>query len=138
MHAARLVAAIWSAVTMLVIATSAATAWLIGHGERDAVSETELRVQRFASGAEAALNRTLIGIALLLQDMGELIAPDGVFDRAAAERRLQAAERRDLTYRDLIVIDSDGRVIASATEQSARLPLPLPARFLHDALTQKA
>ena len=69
---------------MLVIATAAATGWLIEHGERDAISETELRMQRFASGAEAALNRTMIGVDLLLQDMGELIAPDGVFDRSAA------------------------------------------------------
>jgi signal transduction histidine kinase/ActR/RegA family two-component response regulator len=136
MHAARLVAAIWSAVTLLVIATAAATGWLIEHGERDAIGEAELRMQRFASGAEAALNRTMIGVDLLLQDMGELIAPDGVFERGAAERRLQAAERRDLTYRDLIVLDGEGHVVASATEQSARLGVPLPAKFIQDALTQ--
>jgi len=136
MHAARLVAAIWSAVTLLVIATAAATGWLIEHGEREAISEAELRMQRFASGAEAALNRTMISVDLLLQDMGELIAPDGVFERAAAERRLQAAERRDLTYRDLIVLDGEGHVVASATEQSARLGVELPPKFIHDALTQ--
>jgi len=136
MHAARLVAAIWSAVTLLVFATAAATGWLIEHGERDAIGEAELRMQRFASGAEAALNRTMISVDLLLQDMGELIAPDGVFERAAAERRLQAAERRDLTYRDLIVLDGEGHVVASATEQSARLGVPLPAKFIQDALTQ--
>src|SRR5689334_21958860 len=136
MHAARLVAAIWSAVTLLVIATAAATGWLIEHGERDAIGEAELRMQRFASGAEAALNRTMISVDLLLQDMGELIAPDGVFERAAAERRLQAAERRDLTYRDLIVLDGEGHVVASATEQSARLGVELPPKFIHDALTQ--
>ena len=121
---------------MLVIATAAATGWLIEHGERDAIGETELRMQRFASGAEAALNRTMIGVDLLLQDMGELIAPDGVFDHAAAERRLQAAERRDLTYRDLIVLDGNGRVVVSATEQSARLGVPLPAKFVQDVLAQ--
>ncbi len=136
MHAARLVAAIWSAVTLLVIATAAATGWLIEHGEHEAIGEAELRMQRFASGAEAALNRTMIGVDLLLQDMGELIAPEGVFERAAAERRLQAAERRDLTYRDLIVLDPAGKVVASATEQSARLGVPLPAKFIQDALTQ--
>jgi signal transduction histidine kinase/ActR/RegA family two-component response regulator len=136
MHAARLVAAIWSAVTMLVIATAAATGWLIERGERDAIGEAELRVQRFAAGAEAALNRTMIGVDLLLADMGELIAPDGRFERAAAERRLEAAEHRDLTYRDLIVLDNEGNVVASATEQSARLGVPLPRKFIHDTLTQ--
>jgi len=121
---------------MLVIATAAATGWLIERGERDAIGEAELRMQRFASGAEAALNRTMIGVDLLLADMGELIAPDGKFDRAAAERRLEAAEHRDLTYRDLIVLDDEGRVVVSATEQSARLGVPLPGKFIRDALTQ--
>ena len=123
---------------MLVIATAAATAWLIGTGERDAIAESELRMQRFATGAEAALNRTMISVDLLLQDMGELIAPDGKFDHDAAERRLQAAEHRDLTYRDLIVLDGNARVVASATEQSARLGVPLPAEFIQNALTQPA
>ena len=100
---------------MLVIATAAATGWLIERGEREAIGEAELRMQRFAAGAEAALNRTIIGVDLLLADMGELIAPDGRFERAAAERRLEASEHRDLTYRDLIVLDNEGNVVASAT-----------------------
>jgi len=136
MHAARLLAAIWSAVTLLVIATAGATAWLIERGEHDANAEAELRMQRFAAGAEAALNRTLLGIDLLLADMSDLVLPEGTLDRESAERRLRGVVRRDLTYRDLAVIDGAGNVLAAASEQTARLGMPLPKTFVHDTFAQ--
>ena len=136
MHAARLVAAIWSAVTLLVSATAAATGWLIVRTEHDATGEAELRMERFASGAEAALNRTLIGIDLLLNDMSDLLSPDAVVEPAGAERRLRAVVRRDLNLRDLAVIDGDGNVLAAASEQTARLGVPLPKDFVRETLAQ--
>jgi hypothetical protein len=83
--------AIWGTVTALVVAVAGAALWLIERGERDAVDATEVRVQRFVSGAEAALNRTMIEIDLLLVDMGEISAPGGTFERGTAERTLRGA-----------------------------------------------
>jgi signal transduction histidine kinase/ActR/RegA family two-component response regulator len=134
-HAGRLVLAIWSAVTVLVIATAGATTWLVLRAQRDETSEAELRMQRFASGAEAALNRTLIGVDLLLADTTDLLAPDGTLDRGAAERKMSGVLKRDLTYRDLAVLDGDGNVLAAASEQTARLGVPLPAAFIRDSIT---
>ena len=136
----RLIFAIWGAVTALVIATAGAVTWLTLRAQREAISETEGRVLRFVSGAEAALNRTLIEVDLLLADMGDLLAPalepGGTLERGAAERLLRSVLKRKLEFRDLAVIDADGHVLAAARQQTERLGVPLPTRFAHDALTQ--
>jgi len=127
---------IWSVVAALVVAAAGSAAWLIQRTRHDAVVETERRVTRFASGAEAALNRTMIEADLLLNDMSELLAPGGVFDVERAQRALRGELRRNLEYQDLVLLDADGRVIASAREQTARLGLPLSPRFIRDTMDQ--
>ena len=127
---------IWGAVSALVVAAVGSAAWLIVRAEHDAILETEGRVARFVSGAEAALNRTMIEADLLLADMGDLLAPAGAFEAGSAEHILRGEVKRNLEYRDLVVIDGDGRVLAAARGQTARLGLPLPTRFVHDTLGQ--
>ncbi len=138
----RLILAIWGTVGVFVVAAAGAAAWLTQRAERDAIVDTQERVLRFVSGAEAALNRTLIGVDLLLADMGGLLAPalgpDGVLDRATADRLLRGIVKRNLEYRDLAVVDSDDRVLAAAGEQTARLGFPLPAQFAYNTLSQAA
>lgn len=132
----RLPLAIWSTVTALVIATAGAAAWVILRAEREAIGDTEVRVLRFVSGAEAALNRTLIEVDLLLADMSDLLAPGGTLDRSTAERMLRSVVKRNLEFRDLAVIDADGNVLAAAGAQTKRLGVSLPARFAQDTLAQ--
>ena len=121
---------------VLVIATASAAHWLTLRSEREAISETEARVQRFVSGAEAALNRTLIVVDLLLAGMDDVLATDGTLERSGAEGALRGIVKRKLEFRDLAVIDADGHVLASAREQTKRLGAPLPARFAQDTLAQ--
>jgi signal transduction histidine kinase/ActR/RegA family two-component response regulator len=128
--------AIWGAATLLVVAVAGSATWLIVRTEHDAVVETEDRVVRFVSGAEAALNRTMIETDLLLAAMSELLVASGAFDVAAAERVLSSEVRRNLEYRDLVIMDGDGHVLAAARPQTARLGLPLSARFIQETLNQ--
>ena len=134
----RLILAVWATAAALVIAAGASAAWLIDRAEREAISEAQERVQRFVSGAEAALNRTLIEVDLLLADMGDMLAPDGVFERDTAQRRLRSVVKRNLEYRDLAVMDADGHVLAAALEQTERLGVPLPQGFARGILAQPA
>ena len=57
---ARTAVAIWATVATLVVVAAGSASWLIVRTERDTLLETQERVARFASGAEAALNRTMI------------------------------------------------------------------------------
>ncbi len=131
----RLVVAIWSMVAALVLATAGAAGWLVLRAQREAIEQAEVRVQRFASAAEAALNRTLIEVDLLLSDLRE-IAPDGAVDRANAERVLRSVIKRNLEFRDLAVLDGALQVLAAAREPTTRLGVPLPPGFVRDTLAQ--
>jgi signal transduction histidine kinase/ActR/RegA family two-component response regulator len=128
--------AIWGAVAAMVVAAAGSASWLLSRAQHDAIVETEGRVTRFASGAEAALNRTMIETDLLLADMSDVLAPGGMFEVETAEHVLRGEIRRNLEYRDLVIIDGDGHVLAAAREQTARLGLPLSAQFIRDALGQ--
>ena len=136
----RLIFAIWGTVSAFVVAAAGAATWLTIRAERSAISETQGRVLRFVSGAEAALNRTLIGVDLQLADMRELLAPvtspDGELDRSAAERLLRGEVRRNLEFRDLAAIEEGGHVLAAAHEQTERLGVPLSRQFARDTLTR--
>src|ERR1700741_478758 len=94
---------IWSTVLVLILVAVGSATWLIERVKQDALSETRARVARFASGAEAALNRSMIEADLLLADMSDLVSPGGHFDVEVAERVLRGEVKRNLEYRDLLV-----------------------------------
>jgi signal transduction histidine kinase/ActR/RegA family two-component response regulator len=129
---------IWGTVLALVVAAAGSATWLILRTEHDAILETEQRVERFVSGAEAALNRTMIETDLLLADISDLLTLDGTFEVGRAEHMLRGEVRRNLEFRDVVVMDGDGHVLAAAREQTTRLGLPLSARFVHDTLSQSS
>ena len=129
---------IWSTVLVLMLVTAGSALWLIERVAQDALSETRARVARFASGAEASLNRSMIEADLLLADMSDLVAPGGHFDVAVAEHVLRGEVKRNLEYRDLLILDADRHVLAAARPESKRLGVPLPDRFVREALEQAA
>ncbi len=136
----RLIVAIWGTVAAFVIAATGAAAAGILRAERDAIGEAEVRVIRFVSGAEAALNRTLIGVDLLLSEMGDLLAPaigaDSTIDREQAGRLLGGVVRRNLEFADLAVIEADGEVLTAARGHTQRMGVPLSPGFLDSVLRQ--
>jgi len=135
---ARSAIAIWATVATLVVGAAGSAAWLVVRTRHDAELETQERVARFTSGAEAALNRTMIEVDLLLADMGNLVAPAGKLETAPAQHALLGVIKRNLEYRDLVVMDAGGKVLAAARDQTARLGLPLPGRFASETLDQPA
>jgi signal transduction histidine kinase/ActR/RegA family two-component response regulator len=133
---ARLLLVLWGTVAALTAAVAASGAWLVWRTERESIHETEVRILRFVSGAEAALNRTLIETDLLLADMTDLLAPAGSLEKVQAQRALRGVVKRNLEFRDLAVIDGAGKVIAAAREQTERLGVPLTERFVKETLAQ--
>jgi len=136
----RLRIAIWSGVIAFVAVIAGVSATLVSNGRRDALNESDGRIVRFANGAEASLNRTLIAADLMLADMRDVldatISPDGTLDRAGANRRLQGIVRRNLLFRNIAVLDERGRVLATARDETERLGVPLPEPFVRETLAQ--
>jgi signal transduction histidine kinase/ActR/RegA family two-component response regulator len=136
----RMIFAVWSVATAFVIAAAGVCAVLISRAESEAISESEGRVVQFVSGAEAALNRTLIALDVLLAGMGDelapSLAPDGAIDRIVADRLLAGVSKRNLLARELAVIDAQGRVLAAGRSETERLGTPLSDDFIRETLAQ--
>ncbi|HEV7915465.1 MAG TPA: ATP-binding protein [Albitalea sp.] len=135
-------AAIWGAVTLFVVAAIAAAGTLIARSEADAISENEGKAVRFVSGAEAALNRTLLGVDVLLAGIDSMlrpaVRPDGSLNTAQANQLLLELISRHLLVRDIAVLADDGSVLAAAQPNSQRMGIDLPKGFANDVLAQTA
>ncbi len=127
-------AILWTAVAFFVAAVVLAAGVLIDRGRHDALSEAGGRAEQFVSGAEASLNRALLGVDLLLAGAGSLLQPaisaDGRWDSAAADRLLKDTLRRSLVANDLVVLGEQGQVIGAAQPYSQRMGFGAPASFV--------
>ena len=132
---------IWSGAAAIVVATLGAAVALVLHGRASAIEKGRADVAAFVAGSEAALNRTLLGIDVLLADMADVLKPaaaDGVFDGTAARLVLRSQVQRSLMLRDIAVIDAEGSVLAAARDDTLRLGMPLPREFVLGATHQSA
>jgi len=133
---------IWGVVLLFVLAVVASAANLITRGEHDALTEAEGKAARFTSGAEAALNRMLLGVDVLLAGTDSLLRPalkpDGSLDSAHANRLLLEMAGRNLLVRDVAVVGEDGTVLAAAQAHTQRVGVDLPKDFATDVFAQSA
>ncbi len=133
---------IWGVVALFVAAVALAANGLIERGRRDAIAENEARAARFVSGAEATLNRTLLGVDVLLAGMETVLKPatrsDASIDGPAASQLLFDLSSRNLLVRDVAVLAEDGSVLAAAEPNSRRLGVALPPGFAKEVLSQGA
>jgi signal transduction histidine kinase/ActR/RegA family two-component response regulator len=133
---------IWGVVSLFVGATVAAAASLISRSEMDALADSEGKAERFVAGAEAALNRTLLGVDVLLAGVDVLLRPavraNGALDEAVASRLLLEMTSRNLLVRDVAVLAGDGRVLGAAQPSSQRMGVDLPKEFTSEVLKQAA
>jgi signal transduction histidine kinase/ActR/RegA family two-component response regulator len=130
-------------VVALFVGAVVLAAWvLIERGRRDAIAENEARATRFVSGAEAALNRTLLGVDVLLAGMETYLKPatrsDGSIDSPAASQMLFDLNTRNLLVRDVALLADDGSVLAAAEPNTRRLGVALPPGFAKEVLAQGA
>ena len=123
-----------------VVAVVVAAASLIWSNRQAALADSEMQATRFVAGAEAALNRSLLGVDVLLASTGELLSLSNSMvewiDRTAANRMLYGAERQNFLVRYLALLDSQGRLIASSEQDGARRRIELPPGFMNEVLEQ--
>lgn len=127
-------------VTVFLVALTAAAAFLEWNARQNALSGSAAQVTRFVSGAEAAVNRSLLGIDVLLAGTDDLLGLSGSMvewiDVKTASQLLRNAARQNLMVRFVALLDAQGRVVASSDAAGASLALQLPAGFLDQAMGQ--
>ena len=127
-------------VGVFLLALTVAAASLIWNARQAALAESEAQAVRFVSGAEAALNRSLLGVDVLLASMDDLLGLSGLvpewLDAAVANRLLHQVVASNLIVRYVALIDPQGRVMASSDVSGAELAVSLPPGFVDEALAQ--
>ncbi|OYU98495.1 MAG: hypothetical protein CFE45_16275, partial [Burkholderiales bacterium PBB5] len=127
----RVLAVLWATVAAFELAV-AGGAWQLVHTvQQQALADSEARVLRFVAGAEAAVNRSLLGADVLLAGLTEPLAdaaPAGApLPTEALNRLLRQAVRQNLWLHDVAVLDAQGQVLAAGQDSSLRLGITLPA-----------
>ncbi len=122
---------------LALLLAAAALVWSL---RQAALHESEAEATRFLSGAVVALNRSLLGVDVLLAGLDEqlglsLLVPDWI-DTVTASRLMNSAAQQNLMVRRVALIDAQSRVLASSAIQGGALESELPAAFVKQALAQ--
>ena len=113
---------------------------LIRQSRLAALEENDTQAIRFVSGAVAAVNRSLLGIDVMLASMDELLGLSGqartAINGPAASRFMRVAVQQNLLVRYVALVDAQSRVIASSKSADAQTSLVLPEGFLGAVLAE--
>lgn len=121
---------LWSAITTLVLLISSVV-WLalrqVDSAHAAALQRGEEQVMRFAAGAQASVNRSLLAVDMLLASVDELLAlNNGELGSTQANHLLSTITDQTMLVRRLTVHTPQGSLVAGsdgdAVENSARLP----------------
>jgi diguanylate cyclase (GGDEF)-like protein len=117
-----------------------ATASLIRSGQETALSDSEAQAVRFVSGAEAALNRSLVGVDVLLASLDDLLnLSAGMADwiePKSASKLMRGALQQNQLVSYIAIVNLQGRVLASSEPSGADLAITLPPGFVSEVLAQ--
>ena len=125
---------VFGGVVLFLVALIAATASLIWSGRNAALADSERQAQRFVSGAEVALNRSLLGVDVMLAGMADLLhsaSPgDSGIDEERANRLLRGAVNQNQLVRQVSLLDGQGKPLASSGRGGKNVEIRLPEGFL--------
>jgi diguanylate cyclase (GGDEF)-like protein len=130
----------WGLVTVFLAALTVAAVSLDWGIRKRTLDEAETQVRHFSSGAEAAMNRVLLGFDVLLASTGELLdlpqARAQWLETDSASELLRRATRQNLLVRYVAILDASGKVLASSAPAGAELMVELPPGFVRRVLEQ--
>ncbi|MBU1350872.1 MAG: EAL domain-containing protein [Gammaproteobacteria bacterium] len=136
----RIRAFVGSGVVMFVVAVVLVAATLAWNARKVALADGEAQGTRFVAGAEAALNRSLLAVDVLLASTDELLglstAMSDWIDPEVASQRLRSSARQNLMVRYVAVLDGTGKALASSDASGGELQVQLPLGFLAAVMGQ--
>ena len=93
----RIKAIAWAGAALFMVAVAMVSAALVWNARTVALDDNEAQATRFVAGAEAALNRSLLSVDVLLASMDELLGLSGAMrdwiDPVQASQRLRSSAR---------------------------------------------
>jgi diguanylate cyclase (GGDEF)-like protein len=126
----------------LFVSAVVAIAVSLNHERRvAALAASESQAVRFVSGAEAAINRSLLGVDVLLASTDNLLNLSGQMrewvDPVKASEAIQNFMHQSLLVSRVALVDGQGKTLASSDGSNPTLDLDLPQTFLDEVLSQQ-
>ena len=140
----RITAFIYGVASLFLLAILGMAVTLTSETRDKALADSESQAIRFVSGSEAALNRSLLGVDLLLAGLSEPLQASTMATVAADASRpemmqlMQKIVRQNLLVRYIVFLDPQGGVVATSERRGAKFAIRLPPGFLEDVLAQPA
>jgi signal transduction histidine kinase/CheY-like chemotaxis protein len=134
--------AVWCVTGAFALGIVGAAQSLVSSARNEALEQGSAQTKRVLGGAEAALNRTLLSVDVMLAGIEELLRPSelpqGGVDPLQAQATLLGLVKRNLLVRDLALLDAQGQVLASAqprpdTSDAPGVAPSWPAGFAQEA-----
>lgn len=128
----RLKLSIVAGTTIILLVLVAGAAMLVERGERAALLAAQASLERSAQAVENALNRQLLQVHGALASLPTLFAAANASPRSAAvaSQLLRGLNFQTLAYRDLLLVDTNGTILASARARAAGRALPIDVSLL--------
>ena len=131
-------AAIWAIAATFASAVIAIAVVISQRGEQEAIAQSERLAAQLAGAAETSLNRTFIGVDMLLGGLETSVRAldpgNGRIDPMQLHALLEAAASSNQLVQDISLLDESGHVIAAAAPATMRLGISVPQRFVKTAL----
>ncbi|MES2949456.1 MAG: EAL domain-containing protein [Pseudomonadota bacterium] len=137
---ARIKRAVWSLLAGFLLVIAAGVTQQVWTAHQRALADSEAQATRFIAGAEAALNRSLLAVDVLLAGTDEFLGLSNTMaqwvDTAAAGHLLRNAASQNLMVRFVALVDEKGQVFASSEPVGSSLHRNLPKAFIAEAMAQ--
>ena len=138
----RITAFIYGVAGLFLLATMGMAVILTSDMRDKALADSKSQAIRFVSGSEAALNRSLLGVDLLLAGLSEPLQASTMATLAADASRPEMMQlikeivRQNLLVRYIVFLDPQGGVVATSERRSTKFAIRLPPGFLEQVLAQ--
>jgi diguanylate cyclase (GGDEF)-like protein/PAS domain S-box-containing protein len=123
---------------LLLLASYVITAGVIRNSRQSALAHAQDQVLRFANGAQAGLNRSLLGVDVMLASVDDLLQTSSRMgdrvDPELANQLLRSGVEQTLLVRNVMLLGTDGTVMASSDRRGQQIDLSLPEGFLQRVL----
>jgi diguanylate cyclase (GGDEF)-like protein len=137
---ARIRSTVWGLVAVLLLVIAAGVSYQVWNARQRALADSQAQATRFIAGAEAAFNRSLLGIDVLLAGTDEFLGLSNTVPQwvnaEAASRMLGSAASQNLMVRFIALVDEKGKLFASSEPAGGAIPRDLPPTFIRDAMAQ--
>ena len=124
-----------------VLAVAALAVVLVRDSRESALAAGKAQADRFVTGAQAAVNRSFLGVDVLLASIDSLLGLHTMqldwLEGPLASKLIEGATRQNLLVHNVALMDADGKVVASSSPSDTGQPMSLPMGFITEALEQQ-